>query len=524
MVWPQPKAMIKELKHLNFKWGLWVWPYVGGMHQTERQAEIFREGVERGFFVKKADSSPQEVAAWHGAKRAAMVDLTNPAAYDWWKELLKRLIREYDLDFLKLDGGMDGLSPITFGRGEAVFHKGGSFKRFGNLWFYLYNRCAAEALEEITGNRPFLWTHQYRTPGEHETYAGKHLYPGMLLLGDTSQEWVSLKALIKYAQNLSRAGISYWTNDIGGYKNSAARLDPELYIRWAQFEFFCPYPEALGDTRVNPDIMRREPWSFNAEICAAWRKIAELRYRLIPYIYSCAYQYHRTGFPFVRAMDMEFPDEELPPCAEYQYMFGDAFLVAPIYEKGTPTKRPVYLPKGRWIDYWTGAVYRGGRTIEYTARLDIIPLFVRSGSIIPMGPPMEYMDQKSLDPLTLDIYPRKSKMSFTLYEDDGITDRYLEGIYRLTVIETSLIGDSLVIKIKAPKGKYRGLSSRTCILKINGQKRKPEAVYLNDHPLPERNSIYGWWYDESIEVLYVKIKQGREEIKVSVQNGTVYSD
>ncbi|RMF28586.1 MAG: hypothetical protein D6759_15470, partial [Chloroflexi bacterium] len=183
------------------------------------------------------------------------------------------------------------------------------------------------------------------------------------------------------------------SHDIGGFIHKS---DPALYVRWAQFGLFSSHARAHGTTP-------REPWAFGEEAEAIFRRYVRLRYRLLPYIYSCAARTAETGRPLMRPLLLDYPDDPTTHTLDLEYLFGDAFLVAPVFAPEADV--PVYLPQGNWIDYWTKAVHPGPGWITRHAPLDLLPLFVREGAIIPMGPEMDYVDQKPLDPLTLDLYP-----------------------------------------------------------------------------------------------------------------------
>ncbi len=208
-------------------------------------------------------------------------------------------------------------------------------------------------------------------------------------------------------------------------------------------------------------------------------------------------------------MVLEFQDDPDTYDKDFQYMFGEELLVAPAMDN-EETTRDVYLPRGKWIDYWTGESYTGPRNISYTAALDKIPLFVKAGAIIPMQPDMNYVGHKPVDPLTLDIYPFKTS-DFVLYEDDGETEDYKKGAFALTRFVCKQREDGITIDIGESKGQYEGkLKSRAYILKVN-QVGSPDKVKVGSKTLKQHSSHKdfeenktGWWYDSSKRVLLVK--------------------
>ena len=202
--------------------------------------------------------------------------------------------------------------------------------------------------------------------------------------------------------------MPFWSHDIGGH---VVEPTPELFVRWTQFGMFSGHARTLG-------VMRRAPWDFGNAALRIFRRYVKLRYRLIPYLYTYAHVAARTGLPLIRAMVLEFQDDPSTYHLDLQYMFGGEFLVAPIFD--TTGERNVYLPAGAWYDYWTKERLTGPRHIVCRAPLDTLPLFVKGGAIIPMGPEMNYVGEVPCSPITLDVYPEGTS-SFTIHDDDGDT-------------------------------------------------------------------------------------------------------
>jgi len=214
--------------------------------------------------------------------------------------------------------------------------------------------------------------------------------------------------------------------------------------------------------------------------------------------------------PIVRAMVLEFQDDPAIYDKDFQYMFGEELLVAPAFDNEETTK-DVYLPRGKWLDYWTGESYKGPQNISYRAALDKLPLFVKAGAIIPMQPDMNYVGEKPVDPLTLDIYPFETS-SFTLYEDDGETEDYKKGDFALTTFVCIEREDGVIIDIGESKGQCEGkLKSRGYVLKVN-QVSAPDRVIADGRTLKQCTSHsqfekkrIGWYYDNTKRILRVKL-------------------
>lgn len=274
-------------------------------------------------------------------------------------------------------------------------------------------------------------------------YAGLQRY-GWLWSGDIDSSWAALKAQVRNGINTGLCGIPYWGTDTGGF-NPTLALTPELYIRWFQFSAFCPLFRSHGrawklrlpwgwDTgnpgplegaeRLGPN-WPPEQELHDSQVEKICRRYLDLRYRLLPYLYSSARQTHETGLPLMRPLWLAYPkDKQALKCGD-EYLFGDNFLVAPVLQPGM-RERTIYLPTGDWWDYWTGNIVHGGGESSRAVDLNTLPLYVRAGSVAPFGPVKQYAMQIVDEPLLLRIYPGADG-DFPLYEDDGESFRYEQG-------------------------------------------------------------------------------------------------
>jgi alpha-glucosidase len=287
-------------------------------------------------------------------------------------------------------------------------------------------------------------------------------------------------------------------------------------VRWFQFGAFCPLCRPHGDKTE-----LREPWQFGAEAEAICRKYLQLRYRLLPYIYTAIYEACTTGIPLMRPLVLEFPDDPRVLNLSDEYLFGSDILVAPVLDEGV-TGRDVYLPAGVWIDFWTDAVYTGPRSLAVPAPLDSLPLFIRQGAILPLAPGMQYSWERPLDPLTLEVY-RGADGSFTLYEDDGETTGYRTGAYVLTPFQVTESAGALTCLGGEVQGSFAGHpAERAYLLNIHHQ---PEVhiVTWNGAAVPAlatRQSLAlaasGWWWDEAKGVLAIKLPRTAKTFRVQV--------
>ncbi len=286
---------------------------------------------------------------------------------------------------------------------EAVFANGQTGRTMHNLYPLLYTRAVFEASEE------------HRGAGEavvfaRSGFAGSQRYP-LNWSGDTQSSWGGMAGALRCGLSQAMSGIAFWTADIGGfYAQEGAEIpagtagagavtvhrmpDPTLYIRWAQWGLLCSHSRFHG---IGP----REPWHYGAEAVRIVREFSRLRYRLLPYLWALAHEATESGVPVMRPLALEFPTDPVAAHIETQFMLGPSLLVCPVLNP--EGRRRVYLPAGRWHDWWDGSVHEGPRHIDVTVPLDRLPLYVRDGSILPLGPAMEHTGAGDWDPLELQV-------------------------------------------------------------------------------------------------------------------------
>ena len=275
-------------------------------------------------------------------------------------------------------------------------------------------------------------------------YAGMQRYASFLWSGDVYSTWETLKTQVPIAINTSLTGIPYWGTDIGGFVPTK-EFTAELYLRWFQFGAFCTLFRSHGRT-----WKLRLPWGWNtgdpgpveirnydgaaipdpsqlhnAQVEPICRKYLELRYRMLPYLYSAVRECAMTGMPVMRGLWLHYSDDPTAVARGDQYLWGRDVLVAPVVEQGV-TSREVYLPRGAWFDFWTDERIEGGHTIRRNVDLETLPLYVRAGSILPLGPIKQHTGEIVDQPLSISIYPG-ADASFLLYEDDGSSFNYRKG-------------------------------------------------------------------------------------------------
>jgi alpha-glucosidase (family GH31 glycosyl hydrolase) len=268
--------------------------------------------------------------------------------------------------------------------------------------------------------------------------------------GDINTTFTTFEGQLLLGLGLAMSGVPYFGTDIGGFYPN--RLDGELYTRWFQFGAFSPIFRAHGW------VWREHlPWAHGPEVEAICRRYLELRMRLLPYIYTLAWQAHTRGMPLMRPLALAYPDDPNVWELGSQYLFGPDLLVAPVTRAGA-THWPVYLPAGTWYDFWTGQRYEGSQSVSVATPLETVPLFARGGSIIPLGPVMQRTDERPLDDLTLLVYPG-APGACTIYDDDGATQAFRDGQIALTEVQSSFEDGVVRVTVGAATGQYAGLPS-----------------------------------------------------------------
>ena len=488
----ETRAMSQELGKLGVKTGIYVAPLLNLSTEMEKEARA------NGYALKRADGTPYEIPlgyrteagergvseyslaiierddAWRDRHNrifytpCLMPDFTNPAAVKWWKGMIAEHMR----------AGCFGIGMSDFGEdvpADACYHNGHSGLEMHNLYTLLYQKASYEAVAESTGHRGLV--------NARSGTAGMQRFP-ICWSGDPNCEWEDLSANLRSGLSIGLSGVPFWSCDNGGFQGLVGHLTPELWIRWSQWSMF------ISHVRLHGTAPARVPWTFGDMAVENFKKYAMLRYRLLPYIYSHAYKATKTGLPMMRAMVLEFQDDPNTYEMEDEYMFGDAFLVAPVF---TPTnKRTVYLPEGTWYDYYTGKEYQGPTTLYVKPSLEVLPLYVRGDSIIPMGPDMAYVGEKPFNPITLDIW-LCSEAGFTIYDDDEKT-----GTREIVGCRARKRADEIVLDLDVSRKTYVAKLNKTgCPTKVtlNGVDLQRLTSY-DDLMMAER----GWYFDSSFTV------------------------
>ena len=427
--WPDPAAMNKQLHSMGITTMLSVWPHFA---PGTRYYDMLRQ---KGWLIHTADGAPD-----FGDFKDVIgpnIDTTNPDAARWWWEAIRdRYVKPYGFDSLWLDETEPDIDPAK------DFFYVGSGTRYYNVYPLFHTASVYEGFRRDFGDSRRVMILA------RAAYLGAQRNGTVFWSSDIRATWDMLKRSIPAGLNFTASGMPYWDTDIAGFfspmisstyhaahtplvdaSDARGNVDnyedyPELFVRWFEWGAFHPVMRAHGERDHN------EVWAYGKQAEPILEKYLRLRYQLMPYIYSLGFHTYQTGAPYMRALFMDFPGDPRVTDIRDEYMFGPAFLVAPVTEQGA-TSRKVYLPAGSdWFNYWTSERLQGGQTVDVSAPIDTIPLFVRAGSIIPLGSEILSTDEPQTIARLL-VYPGKDG-DFTVFNDDGKTYAYEKGESRVT--------------------------------------------------------------------------------------------
>ena len=392
--YPDPKGMVDQLHKDNFHLMISVWPFF------EPGSAVYDEMDKRGWFVDKFKFAKPP----YHTDAMAVYDATDPEARKYYWQLMDKALFSIGIDAWWLDT----TEPETEGQEENILlhHKLaiGSGDRYVNIYPLMTTGAVYDGQRSASDKkRVFILS--------RSAFAGDQRYGVTAWSGDINSDFLTFARQIPAGLNFALSGLPYWTTDIGGFV-SADPGDPdyrELFVRWFQFGTFNPILRVHGTRKTD----QNELWSYGPDAQKILTSFDRLRYRLLPYIYSLAWKTTSESYTPMRPLVMDFRTDVRAQNTGDQFMFGPAFLVNPVTEPAATT-RTLYLPQSKWYDFWTGSLITGHRTIEADAPLERLPLYIRAGSILPLGPDKEWSTEKPADPIELRIYPRRGRGFHTL--------------------------------------------------------------------------------------------------------------
>ncbi|MFA6400025.1 MAG: glycoside hydrolase family 31 protein [Salinivirgaceae bacterium] len=462
---PNPKHLTSELDKMGFKLAVIIDPGI----KIEKGYKQYDEGVANDLFIKYPDGTFYNGSVWPGPTH--FPDYTNPETRKWWGESFKFYIDNGVVGFWN-----DMNEPAVWGANfpsvnEINFDgRGGTMREGHNLYGLQMARSTYEGTKKLMNRRPLVIT--------RAGYAGVQRYSSVWT-GDNfaSDEHMLLSA--RMVSNMGLAGIAFAGPDVGGFMGDCSA---KLFTRWITQGVFTPF---FRGHNVNSE-KSKEPWAFGDAVESHARNVLNLRYQLLPYIYSAFYTATQTGMPVARSLAIDYTFDEAIYKKDFQneYFFGPAFLVTPISSEATVAK--IYLPKGNWYRYTTQELYEGGKECLIEVPMNDLPVFVKESSLIPMQTVVQNTSEMPSDTLFLKIYKGSISNIFTYYEDDGVSYEFEQGAFLKRDLVYNPAQKSLTIgkpegsytgKFKSVKLMFIGFDSKTVIV------NKKQQALDNDNAL-----------------------------------------
>jgi len=404
--YPDPKKMVEDIHKLGIKIAISIWPIF------EKKTDVYREAKEIGCIMAG------------GAEDYGVINVFKSECREWFWRKINEVFFSIGIDGWWLDASEPEVGPgliyttwqkgLDIGNGEKMI-------KYLNLYPLQETKAVYEGQRRESNKRVLILT--------RSGFAGIQRHGVVNWSGDITADWTTLRTQLWAGLNYSISGLPYWTTDIGGFFSGNPDTEGyrELFVRWFQWGAFCPI------FRVHGTYYPKEPWRFGKEVEEVLVKYIRLRYRLLPYIYTLAWMVYEKDYTIMRPLVMDFRDDRDVYNIDDQYMFGPFIMVSPVATPST-FEREVYLPRGLWYDFWTGDILTGGRKIKVKASLDIIPLHVRAGAIIPLAPATIKSAVEAISEIELRVYRGRS-CEFAIYIDNGESYDYEKGVYSLIPIK-----------------------------------------------------------------------------------------
>ncbi len=407
---PHPANMISELKANGFKTVVIIDPGI----KIDKNYSVYLQGRENGYFCQRPDGPLVEGKVWPGL--CNFPDFTNPAVRKWWAGLFHELINQDGVRGVWNDMNEPALFEVeskTFPHDVRHDYDGHpcSHRKAHTIYGGQMARATHMGLKEaLKEERPFVIT--------RSAHAGSQRYASSWT-GDNIANWDHLWIANMQVQRMSISGFSFVGSDVGGFTEQPS---PELYTRWVQMAALHPFFR----THSSGDHGDQEPWSFGTKTLDIVRKFIQLRYRLLPYLYTTFFQYSTLGNPMIRPLLFEDQNDLNTGAHTDEFMVGDHLLFCPI-QKAKEVGRYMYFPTGKWFNFWTHECIKGKAEHWVDVPLDSSALFVRAGAVLPIYPVQQYVGEKQIDVLNLRVYYSEQAQHSQIYEDDGLSNEHLAG-------------------------------------------------------------------------------------------------
>ena len=427
---PDPKRMVKELADDGFKTIVIIDPGI----KIDNDYWVYQQAIEKDYFCKRADGPYMRGKVWPG--ECFFPDFTNPEVREWWAGLFEEIIDEIGVKGVWNDMNEPAVMEVpgkTFPNDVRHDYDGHpcSHRKAHNIYGTQMARATYEGIKRFAYPlRPFVIT--------RSAYSGAQRYTSSWT-GDNIATWEHLYIANVQAQRMSMSGMSFTGSDIGGF---AEQPTGELYARWIQLGVFHPFCR----THSSGDHGDQEPWTFGPEVVDVTRKYVSLRYELLPYLYTMFWEYATEGIPMLKSLVLYDQEDTQTNYRTDEFIFGNQILVCPVQEPNAQGRR-MFIPRGNWYNYWTHEYVKGGMEQWVDAPLDTIPLFVKEGAIIPKYPVQQYVGEKKIEELVLELYYKEgNKETSQVYEDEQDGYGYTKGGYSLRNFSFTGKKDEIIIQ------------------------------------------------------------------------------
>lgn len=486
----KPSHLMKSLAKQGFKTVVIIDPGI----KAEPGYRIYDEGIAGDHFCYDGGGKHYVGKVWPG--ETVFPDFTRPATRTWWGDLYQGLLDDgvtgiwNDMNEPADFTFSDGTVPLTLRHdndGVPTDHR-----EAHNAYGMQMARATFEGLQRLRPNeRPFVLT--------RAGYSGVQRYAAVWT-GDNLSSWEHLRMSIPMLLNMSLSGITFCGADIGGFRGYPSA---ELYTRWLQLGIF--YPLCRTHTAAGAE---QDPTAFGKKHLKFNRQAIELRYRLLPYIYSELHETAETGLPLLRPLPLVYPNHLNNHRCEHEFMFGNQLFVAPVVHEGAKSRK-VRLPVGEWYDFQNATPRRGDEEFEVDVTQSTIPMFARAGAIIPMRKVTQYVDEKPLDQLILAVFPGSGRGSY--YNDDGLSYDHQSGAFYWEEYEVSTDGNFTSLQITKRTGS-EAFAPRSYLLEFRGVRKAPKGVNLSGESIARKKTKAAsskgaacWWFDSDAKSVWARI-------------------
>ncbi|GMN11825.1 glycoside hydrolase family 31 protein [Croceitalea sp. MTPC9] len=469
---PNPKQMVEDLQKDGFKTVTMIDPGI----KIDRDYWVYQQAMDNGFFCRRADGPHFKGKVWPG--ECKFPDFTDPEVREWWGGLYKEMIADVGVHGVWNDMNEPAVMEVPSKTANLdVRHDYDghpcSHRKAHNVYGMQMIRATFDGIKKFSfPQRPFVLT--------RAGYSGTQRYCATWT-GDNVATWEHLWIANVQMQRMCMSGYSFVGSDIGGF---AEQPNGELFARWVQLGVFHPFCRVHS----SGDHGEQEPWSFGTEVTDIVRKYIELRYQLLPYLYTMFYKYIKEGLPMLQSMVFYDQEDTQTHFRTDEFLFGEQILVCPVQEPNSQGRR-MYIPRGKWYNYWTEEVVEGGVEKWVSAGIDKIPLFVKEGAMIPKYPVQQYVGEKPIEQLKIDVYYKEGLETSTVYEDQQDGYDYKKGRYSLRNFRLKGKNDgmsiqqfkdgSYITEYQTIKLHFHGLPFKIKTIEIDNEQVDFKSIKLN---------------------------------------------